>query len=254
MRNVIRTDIIRAQRKKSIIICMIIMIVMELITAFVIKAIPMLNEYAPEYFYMAVTTVATFFGPLLIGISIFGAIFTDDFKSRSMQVAIGRGVSRPKMMLARFMEVIILIIEWHLLNSAVLAVCGLIDGAGGDNIWKAIGDVWGSALSILVFMSLAMLFVYGTQNPTTGLVFYIIFVVGALDMIFTGIDMIPFLADHNIVLSKFFPSTAVKTFLGYLAEGDVFYSFTWGSGVLVCYIVLPIIISIQIFKKKELEF
>ena len=254
MRNVIRTDIIRAQRKKSIIICMIIMILIELITMIVINAIPGFSEGVPDYFLMAIKTVESIFVPLFIGIPIFGAIYTDDFKSRSMQVAIGRGVSRPKMMLARFIEAIILIVEWHIINSIVIAILGLIGGATGENIWTAVGSSWGSALSMLVFMSLSMIFVYGTQNPTTGLVFYILFVASVFDMIFTGIDMIPFLADNNIELSKFFPASAVGKFLGYVGDGDVFYSFTWGIGVLVVYIILPLVISIQIFKKKELEF
>lgn len=254
MRNVIRTDIIRAQRKKSIIICMIIMLVIEIITVLVVKAIPSLNEGASDYFVMALGTVESIFVPLFIGIPIFGAIYTDDFKSRSMQVAIGRGVSRPKMMLARFIEAIILIVEWHIINSLIILVLGLIGGAAGDSIWNAVGSSWGTALSMLVFMSLAMLFVYGTQNPTTGLVFYILFVASVFDMIFTAIDMIPFLADNDIVLSKFFPASAVKNFLEYVTNGDVFYSFTWGIGVLVVYIILPLVIAIQIFKKKELEF
>ena len=107
---------------------------------------------------------------------------------------------------------------------------------------------------MIVFLSLSLLFVYGTQNPTTGLVFYIIFVANVLDMIFTFIDMVPFLKDNNIELSKFFPASACSNFINAISDGDVLHSFTWGIGVVVGYIILPLIISIQIFKKKELEF
>ena len=75
-----------------------------------------------------------------------------------------------------------------------------------------------------------------------------------LDTIFVGIDMIPFLSEHNIELSKFFPGSACSNFISAITDGDVFHSFTWGLGVLLGYIILPIIISINIFNKKELEF
>ena len=35
-----------------------------------------------------------------------------------------------------------------------------------------------------------------------------------------------------------------------LTEGDVLRSFTWGIGVTLCYIVLPLVISVIIFRKK----
>ena len=51
-----------------------------------------------------------------------------------MQIAIGRGVSRPKMMLARFFETILLVVEWHVIYTVIAVVCGLIDGASGSQI------------------------------------------------------------------------------------------------------------------------
>ncbi len=253
MRNVILTDIRRAQSKKSLIICMIIMMVGAILVALGIKVLPLFDSPA-EIYGSAIGGFSSFFSPLLIGIPIFSAIYTDDFKSRSMQIAIGRGVSRPKMMLARFFETILLVVEWHVIYTVIAVVCGLIDGASGSQITSCIGSVWSTSIKMIVFLSLSLLFVYGTQNPTTGLVFYIIFVANVLDMIFTFIDMIPFLKDNNIELSKFFPASACSNFINAISDGDVLHSFTWGIGVVVGYIILPLIISIQIFKKKELEF
>ena len=244
MRNVILTDIRRAQVKKSLIICMIIMVGIAVISSLGIRILPMFSDNPSQAY-----------GSLLSGLSsIFSAIYTDDFKSRSMQIAIGRGVSRPKMMLARFLETLILVIEWHVIFSVVAIICGFIDGANGSQMLSCIGSVWGTSIKMVVFLSLSLLFVYGTQNPTTGLVFYIIFVANVLDLVFTFIDMIPFLKDHNIEVSQFFPASACSNFLNAISEGDGLHIFTWGLGVFVGYIILPLIISINIFNKKELEF
>ena len=254
MRNVIKTDILRAQKKKSLIICAIILAVIAVGTAVVVNVLPMFSDDTAGGFKMAVVSAINFFMPLLIGIPIYSTIYTDDFKSRSMQIAIGRGVTRTKMMIARFLEAIILIVEWYVIFTIVLAICGLINGAGGSEILSAIGSLWTGTISMVVFMSLALLFVYWTLNPTTGLVFYIIFVAGVLDTIFSLVDMIPFLKDNNIEISKFFPGSACNNFVNCIMDGDVLHSFTWGIGVVLGYIVLPIVISIQIFKRKELEF
>lgn len=254
MRNVILTDIRRAQSKKSLIVCMIIMIGVAIISSIGLRVLPMFSDNPSQTYNTLLSGLSSFFGPLLIGIPIFGAIYTDDFKSRSMQIAIGRGVSRPKMMLARFLETLALVIEWHIIYTIVALICGLIDGATGSQMLDCIGSVWGISIKMMVFLSLSLLFVYGTQNPTTGLVFYIIFVANVLDLIFALVDMIPFLRDHNIELSKYFPGSACSNFLNAISEGDGLHIFTWGLGVFVGYIILPLIISIQIFKKKELEF
>lgn len=254
MRNVILTDIRRAQSKKSLIICMIIMIGITIIATVGLRVLPMFSNNPAQSYISLLSSLSSFFGPLLIGIPIFSAIYTDDFKSRSMQVAIGRGVSRPKMMLARFLETLVLVVEWHVIYTVVALICGLIAGASGSQMLDCIGPIWGVSIKMMVFLSLSLLFVYGTQNPTTGLVFYIIFVANVLDIIFTFIDMIPFLQDNNIQLSEYFPASACSNFLNAIVEGDGLHIFTWGLGVFVGYIVLPLIISIQIFKKKELEF
>ena len=254
MRNVIFTDILRAQKKKSLIICGIILAVITIGIALFIKLVPTFGENAGGYYESLCAGAVNFFMPLLIGIPIFSTIYTDDFRSRSMQIAIGRGVSRTKMMLARFLETLILLIELHLVFSVIMVICGVIDGADGAQIWGCIGNLWSGSIRMTVFMSLALLFVYWTQNPTTGLVFYIIFAASVLDTIFALVDMIPVLSENNIEISKFFPGSACSQFVQAIADGDVLHSFTWGIGVIIGYIVLPIVISIQIFKRKELEF
>ena len=123
MRNVILTDIRRAQVKKSLIICMIIMVGIAVISSVGIRILPMFSDNPSQAYGSLLSGLSSFFGPLLIGIPIFSAIYTDDFKSRSMQIAIGRGVSRPKMMLARFLETLILVIEWHVIFSVVAIIC-----------------------------------------------------------------------------------------------------------------------------------
>ena len=254
MRNVILTDIRRAQSKKSLIVCTIIMTAISILASIGVRSLTFFFDSPAEAYETIIPGLSSFFSPLLIGIPIFSAIYTDDFKSRSMQIAIGRGVSRTKMMLARFLETLILVVEWHIIFSIIALICGLIDGGSTSQMLSCIGSIWETSIKMIVYLSLSLLFVYGTLNPTAGLVFYIIFVVNVLDTIFAFIDMIPFLSEHGIEISKFFPANACSNLTVAISQGNGLHIFTWGLGVVLGYIILPLVISIIIFNKKELEF
>jgi hypothetical protein len=73
-------------------------------------------------------------------------------------------------------------------------------------------------------------------------------------MIISAIDFIPFLADHDISISKYFPSEVISSLQKNVTEGNTGTAIFQCLAFIVCYIVVPVFISIGIFDKKELDF
>ena len=187
---------------------------------------------------------------LLIGVPIFLAVFSDDFKSKAMQTAIGYGISRSKLILCRIMEVIWLICQTAIIFSVVGTVCALVLGGNAKIVGEILGDVWLSMAKIIFYVSIPMMIVYAMQNATLALVTFILMTLGTVDMVLSGIGAIPILSKHNI-------DPSIITIGSVLDKAtDMKYNLwplMWVI-LIVCYIILPVFLTMKIFEKKELEF
>ena len=245
MRNCIKADILRVQRKKSYIVMSIIIMLIILTAGIVSRAS---GAKGPDRFY-TILSLALGLNTLLLGIPVFSAVIGDDFKSKSMQTAIGRGLSREKLILARLFEIIIIVIEAYIFYFLFILISGLIGGVSMSIIGDTIVTLFDEILSIIGFSTIAMIFVYGTQNGTLGLVFYILLSASVFDTLFIATSFLPFLS--NIDLS------------GYTVSGmssKVVQASSFGTGALwfviftVVWIALPTFLAMQVFKNKELDF
>lgn len=107
-------------------------------------------------------------------------------------------------------------------------------------------ELWKGYLVVALSVTAAMIFVYGTQNTTLGIVVFIFLIANFLDFILTAISLIPFFADHNINLALILPSNLL-----YQAMDNgkpVFYVFA-----IIGYVFLPLFISAKLFEMKELD-
>ena len=257
MRNCIKADLRRVQKKVSFLVCTGIVVVLFLLAGLLAKILPLrLGEIQGSAMTMDLYASAVlFFFPLLTGIPIFSAVYSDDFKSRSMQTAIGFGLTRQKIIWARFFEGMLLLVETGIIYSAFLVLTEVMNGVSGDNIRKTlINELWIKDLKILGFLCLSLIIVYGTQKPSGGLVLFILLISGVFGTMISAMDLIPFFDKHNIEPSKYFPSGVITTLQDAISDGHA------GKAVVafVCfaafYVILPVFISIGIFDKKELDF
>ena len=69
-------------------------------------------------------------GELLLGIMIYLSVYADEFTSNSMQILIGRGVSRFRLILSKFVNCVIISVISFAAYTALVLVLGLILGAG----------------------------------------------------------------------------------------------------------------------------
>ncbi len=291
------TDLRRAQKKKSFIICMSVVILLMVVVAIVafvkpVKATDISFMLSGEpnargYSFLSNITLAFSLIPFLTGIPVFQTVFSDDFKSRTMQTAIGRGISRRRLILARFYEAIALIIEEMVIFTILGLIMSMIMGASIGGIGKMIAELWFDSILVVADIAIAMLILYMSQNTTGGLVMYILLAANVFRAVLALLDLIPFLKNNGIKFSNAVPdgvhsiardylfgtvpslsdlSEKVENFND-LGVNEVEAMFTGATedpnylkaflytGIFVgLFIVLPLVLAQTVFRKKELEF
>ncbi|MBR6228486.1 MAG: hypothetical protein IKQ97_01975 [Eubacterium sp.] len=250
MKNAITADLIRIQKKKSFIILLIIELVLiigcALITMFV-RVTP-----SKDVDFLSLVSSMAGMSSLIVGLPIFLAVFSDDFRSHAMQTAIGFGLSRSKLIVARYIEVFLLFLEATVFMVITELLMGLAAGVSSSTIVDTCNACWQYLVPTMCYMAICLLIVYSMRSATFAMVCFIIFTVGVLDEILAGISVaIPFLRDNNIHLNYALPDTMV----GKLAINPAFdYRWAMWIVVVVVYVLLPIWLATRVFRKKELEF
>lgn len=240
-----KADTFRVLKKKSFYVTSIIILALFLITFLLSKVFTSTEINLTESF-TAFTAIPIALFPFLVGLPIFIAVFTDDFKSHAMQIAIGRGLSRNKLILCRFTEVLILFAAISVVSTALIAILSLIMRIPANLCVDLIWNLLEGDLLVICYTCISMIFVYLTQNTVLALIILILFVANVIDLILTGISMIPFFQKIHLDLSAITPSSITSS----AEEGK---PYLWLLLVLF-YIVVPILLSMIIFRKKELEF
>ena len=239
MLNYLKADIYRVLKKKSYLIASAVVFAIYLVTLVVL-----LNK-AADYLDM-VNSVLADLGVIVIGITVFTSVFSDDFSSKAMQTVIGFGTSRRKLVLSRFIEYLVILGQALLALTIIILVLFAVTGHMPE-VSSSIGYLWKSYLLAALSASVAMIFVYGMKSPTLGLIVFIAFIVDIFGLVFMGLSFIPFLAEHNIDPAAFLPGSLINAAFNEGKTIDLLYAF-------IGYIVLPQIIAVKLFENRELEF
>ena len=250
MKNSIIADLIRIQKKISFIVLLGVQLVF-LAGVEGVSMIIKLGDDTSKNFEMFTGLGA---GPmaLLIGIPVFLAIYSDDFKSHAMQTAIGRGLSRSKLVWARFIEVVLVIFESTLAVTIVQTGMALIVGVNASTIGSMCLDRLVDMMTMISSITMFIILVYGMQSAVLALVMYILVGGGFVSGVLASISALaPFLAERNIHLEYITPGTLISS----LAINPA-YNYGWAIWLLVVvvYIIIPVWLTTVVFKKKELEF
>ena len=248
MKNSIFADIRRVRKKKSFILMLIIQCVL-IICGFVIYRLVSPDGNLSEQYKM-MTGAMMGMANLLLGLPIFLAVFSDDFRSHAMQTAIGYGLSRNKLIYARFFETLALLIEVTLVMDIVAIGTGLIYGVPFDTVWYVISNNWIDLLPTLGYLSICMIPAYGMQSATFAMVLYILFIVDIPGAMLNAVTaFVPGM--RNTHLDWIIPEHLIME-VG--KSGN--YSWGWIVWILIplVYIVLPVWLATLVFRKKELEF
>ncbi len=196
------------------------------------------------------TKCITYVCPLL-GLIEYIFVFGDDFKAKTMQIAIGTGVKRRHVILAKWLEVIVLCtVDYVILFGIILMTCGMrgikLDAEPVIDI--VILLFWG-LVKTTGCIGMAMILVFAFNTTSMGMLLYLAALIGIPGLIIS----IPLdsKALIKLGLSKYLLENLEKTATSRMLVGT--YSYGYYVGILI-YFALFYIAACLLFKKKELEF
>ncbi len=184
--------------------------------------------------------------PFVAGIPVFLGVYADELKAGAMQQSIGRGMSRNKIVVGKFIDCVILSFVIYLL-SFVLEYISLRT----QNVYVSelqlmrLGTLLlASCLKVVGAAAFAAMFVYFTWNASVGLVVELIAVAAAE-------PMLAFVQDKlKIPVKDFSYMGQVDQLCSNIAAGT---NLIIPGIIVVAYVVIFIVISAIIFGRKELE-
>ena len=242
MRNYFDADIKRIHSKRGhLILVVVIYVLMAIVAGF--------QSGNPDS-YMSMADIIAGSLPIFLGIVIFFAVFQDDVKAGTVQVALGKGLSRKQVVWAKVLEGLALTIIYYLIAALILS---LVPAVLPISLTSAnVLDIWTTTLQsifdTILFFNIGMIIVVATFKTNLAEITYILFafsiIPGALNFLlgictskFGMPNMLPLLYDN--MTGAFFKAPLTHM----------------GSGLgIIIYIVISLWLAIYFFKKKELEF
>ena len=191
--------------------------------------------------------------PIVIGPTIFIALFSDDFRYKSIQQVIGRGLSRTKYVIAKFIECILINVFYMILifGAYFLATKAFGIVIDKEEMTMITTSCLQGVIMTVGYISIAMILVFAWQNITLGLWIFFALAAGIVSTAVTLIFTFDFLPKAMQKLSNYLFSSMVNGFITALIEGK--FDIMIIPAVLI-YLVLPVIISCALFKTVELDF
>lgn len=209
--------------------------------------------FTADMYVAKISSFLSFF-PLVVGLFTFMSVYADDFKCKSMQVAIGYGISRGRIVLGKLLESTILLFgSAAIMGVFVIAtpiVLGLAPNA--QHLETLLFTILAEMLRALGYTAISTIPVFFSQNAVNGTIIYVLLasktVYIALSMILGQAFLINLVGD----LTKYLYTTQLYTAKTLLMENKPFLS-AWMLA-MIGYVAIPTAISVISFHKKELEF
>ncbi len=210
-------------------------------------------SFNAEMYVSKITSFMSYF-PLVIGLLTFLSVYADDFKCRSMQIAIGYGMPRGRIILAKLLESTILLLITAMVMLVLLIVAPLLLGLAPttQQITSLVLTAVAEFLRSLGYVAISAVAVFLTQNATGGTIFYVLLSSKTIYIIASMILGQDFLKNTIGDLTKYIYTVMIYTCKANLVQGGQPYLCLIVA--LLIYVVLPTIISVIGFNKKELEF
>ncbi len=249
MRRLISADINRIMHKKLLWICLGLGILLLGASALGFKVA---FVWDGSIFTYAMGFAIPFL-EFVFGILTLVYVYGEEVRSMTMITAIGRGLTREKLILAKFLDTVIISVMLNAVMSLFIFIFQLISGAGltqsqgtlvyltvFTGLYRTLGYLTVSALFLFITWSIPLsVLVYSAFNlliPTAFLLFPDSTPVAVLH-----IDRYYFGSIAGMALTDFV--------LGLPTEGAALYL----TGFLA-YILLPLLLMMLVFRKKELDF
>lgn len=209
--------------------------------------------FTADQYTAKIASFLSFF-PLLVGLFVFMAVYADDFKCRSMQVAIGYGIPRGRIVLGKLLESAVLLFCAAAVLEVLVTVTPLVLGLapGRQHLESLTLTVLAEMLRALGYTALATVPVFFFQNAVNGSILYVLLASKTVYITLTlllGQDFV----QHTVGdLTRYLYTTQLYTARELLLGNAPFAAPLLLA--LLGYVVLPTGIAAWAFYTKELEF
>lgn len=249
MRNYILADMNRICHKKSFLVAVGAYMGLFLIMVFIY-----FNPSFTPAAYVAKTSTFLSFFPLFVGLLVFLSVYYDDFKSRSMQIAIGYGMPRYKVVLSKVMESVLLLFATVFCIGIIILIIPAVLGIalGQAEAAELIATIIVEALRAIGYICISTIPVFYTQNAVNGTILFVLFSSRTVMILLTmilGQDI--FVNIVGNLTQYFYTSLLYSTRSLFVQTGTVSIAL---FGAVTAYIIFPTMLSVIGFRKKELEF
>ncbi|MFM1602560.1 hypothetical protein ABGF26_05430 [Helcococcus ovis] len=192
--------------------------------------------------------------PFIVGLPIFLSVFADDLNAKTMQVAIGFGISRNKVILSKLIETVVLSLLICVVSIVAMIFMPIVMGLkfNTTQVYTIVVTMIIEVIHLVGFISIGMPFVFFSQNTTGGLIIYVLLSSKMAQIILSLILENEFITNIFGHASKYLLTLNLYYWRNnILAMGNII---TIEILVTAFYILLLVILTIYLFKDSELEF
>lgn len=240
MVNYIKADLYRILHKQSFF-----GVIGTYIALFVLLIFILFNPTFTGAMYISKIYTFLDFFPLIIGLIIFVSLYVDDLKSNSIQIAIGYGLPRYKIILSKLLEcfTLLIIISVCILFLVLITPILLDIKIDASQTIDLIKTILLEVIKTMSYISMSQIIVYIAFNSIEGMIMYLLLSTQVVYIVL------------NILLQQRFIVELFGYLNRYLLTNELYNTPTLLRilGVILFYIVLPVILSITIFQKRSIE-
>ena len=187
----------------------------------------------------------------LFGLIDFVYVYTDDFKAKTMQIAIGTGVSRKKVIFTKWLEIVLLTALDLAIFLAIAFVVSMVRGVvfSGEPLRDVLILSGFSLVKLAGAAAITSILLFSTMNATLGMILFIAAAFGILYFLVSAIVTIGPL--ESLHLDQYLFTSLLEAAKSRAVIGTISVPHIVG---IVVYLVIFYLLACRAFKKVELEF
>lgn len=250
MRNYICADIKRILQRSSHLFSMLLVFIVYICAVY----FPNRGEQTTAVSLVASACSTLDWLPIFVGLFEMIAVFSEDFKVKTMQVAIGLGVSRNKVVLCKLLEVAILLV----LDCIIIALSTVVIGfALGTPISLVVLKDLILSLLVKCFLhqitcvSLTMIVLFMTQSSILSIFVFALVSVGIVNLLLSLLPMFGMTALESLNLHRLTLTYIIGAFNTRILLGS--FDIISFLGIAL-YMAVGIFATCKLFGKRELDF
>lgn len=205
--------------------------------------------------YAAVRSAIGNISLMCIPMGVFEIMFVygDDFKAKTMQIAIGSGLPRQKVIHAKWLEFMAVAAIDVIVYAAIALLVSVIYAGtdGGFDVKTFFIIMFAAWLQMVVYVGCVMFIMFLTQGTGMAVLIYLFLSSGAIINEFLIKKVVEVLDISRLHIESYFLYQMLATFQSRLILGE--FSLSNAFGILV-YMMISFSVASVLFKKKELEF